>query len=259
MEVKAGSSFTPYYYHADGLGSITGLSDATGTMVQTYGYDAFGNVTVSGSGNVAQPFMFTGREYDAETQMYFYCAPCIGGRARYYDPQAGRFVTRDPIGFAGGINKYAYVSNDPVNGNDPLGLFDKGGPGSAYKGHRDFSGSNIFDYYLEDTDPVTGPTIFGNPERHFRDLSLSEAHVSAAIANCSSNDFQRAMHRGQDYFVHFAKGYRWMPFRYWKNLGFGHFFDGFSTDNDDAAWRRAEEWTKIWLNRWHEKCSCPGR
>jgi len=114
VEAKSGAGYTPYYYHADGLGSITGLSDATGTMVQTYGYDAFGNVTVSGSGNVSQPFMFTGREYDSETGMYFY-------RARYYDPQAGRFVTKDPIGFAGGINVFSYVENNPSNFIDPTG------------------------------------------------------------------------------------------------------------------------------------------
>ena len=117
MEVKSGAGYTPYYYHADGLGSITGLSDATGTMVQTYGYDAFGNVTASGS--VSQPFMFTAREYDAETGMYFY-------RARYYDPQAGRFVTKDPIGFAGGdVNLFAYINNNPVIYNDPFGLMGK--------------------------------------------------------------------------------------------------------------------------------------
>jgi len=114
--VKSGAGYTSYYYHADGLGSITGLSDAPGTMVQTYGYDAFGNVTVSGSGNVSQPFMFTGREYDSETGMYFY-------RARYYDPVVGRFVTKDPIGFGGkDINLYAYVWSCPVNWADPTGF-----------------------------------------------------------------------------------------------------------------------------------------
>jgi len=111
--VKAGAGYTPYYYHADGLGSITGLSDATGTMVQTYGYDAFGNVTPTGG--ITKPFTFTGREYDAETSMYFY-------RARYYDPVMGRFVTKDPIGFAGGVNLYAYVQNNPINRIDPTGL-----------------------------------------------------------------------------------------------------------------------------------------
>jgi RHS repeat-associated protein len=43
-------------------------------------------------------------------------------RARYYDPKAGRFISEDPIGFEGGINFYAYVANNPVNVNDPLGL-----------------------------------------------------------------------------------------------------------------------------------------
>ncbi len=43
---------------------------------------------------------------------------------RYYDPDIGRFLTPDPIGFAGGLNLYAYCGNDPVNRVDPLGLAD---------------------------------------------------------------------------------------------------------------------------------------
>jgi RHS repeat-associated protein len=59
--------------------------------------------------------MYTAREYDNETGLYFY-------RARYYDPKAGRFITKDPIGFAGGdYNLYAYVGNNPLSAIDPSG------------------------------------------------------------------------------------------------------------------------------------------
>jgi RHS repeat-associated protein len=102
-----------YYYHADGLGSITALSNASGNIVQTYSYDSFGNMTATG--NIRQPFTYTAREYDYATGMCFY-------RARYYDSKVGRFVTKDPIGFKGGINQYAYVENNPVNLTDPSGL-----------------------------------------------------------------------------------------------------------------------------------------
>ena len=59
--------------------------------------------------------MFTAREYDSETGLYFY-------RARYYDPAIGRFISEDPIGFSGGdLNLYAYVRNNPVSRIDPYG------------------------------------------------------------------------------------------------------------------------------------------
>ncbi|HBT82649.1 MAG TPA: hypothetical protein DEB35_04180 [Desulfuromonas sp.] len=48
-----------------------------------------------------------------------------GADARMYDPQEGRFLSKDPIGFAGGINVYAYVHNNPINWIDPFGLVDK--------------------------------------------------------------------------------------------------------------------------------------
>ena len=116
-----------YYYHADGLGSITDLSNASGSIVQTYSYDSFGNMTATG--NIRQPFTYTAREYDSETGMYFY-------RARYYDPKVGRFVTKDPIGFAGDdVNLYNYVGANPINWIDPEGLYkdytNKGGPGDV--------------------------------------------------------------------------------------------------------------------------------
>lgn len=67
------------------------------------------------SATLTQPFTFTGREYDPETGLYFY-------RARYYDAKGGRFISEDPIGLKGGINKFAYVKNNSVNKRDPFGL-----------------------------------------------------------------------------------------------------------------------------------------
>lgn len=58
---------------------------------------------------------FTGREYDAETGLYYY-------RARHYDPGTGRFIQSDPLGLAAGdVNLYAYTWNDPANWTDPSG------------------------------------------------------------------------------------------------------------------------------------------
>lgn len=100
------------YYHQDGLGSVVAMSDASGLTTGTRRYDAWGNV-MDATGTVMQ-YGYTGREPDGTGLIYY--------RARYYDPAIGRFTQRDPIGLNGGMNLYAYVGNNPVNFNDPLGL-----------------------------------------------------------------------------------------------------------------------------------------
>jgi RHS repeat-associated protein len=105
---------TTNYYEQDGIGTVTSLSNTAGSLAQTYMFDSFGNQTAS-SGSVTNPFQYTGREFDTETNLQF-------SRARYYDAKAGRFLSEDPIRFKAGINFYRYVENDPVSGNDPLGL-----------------------------------------------------------------------------------------------------------------------------------------
>ena len=69
------------YYHADGLGSVTSLSNTAGSIANTYTYDSFGKLTAS-SGTLTNPFQYTGREFDSETGIYEY-------RARYFDPSVG--------------------------------------------------------------------------------------------------------------------------------------------------------------------------
>ena len=107
-------SGTTHYYNADGLGSITSLTDAAGAVAATYTYDSFGK-GVASTGVVTNAFRYTSREFDSETGLYFY-------RARYYDQRSGRFISEDPIAFQAGVNFYAYVFNNPVTNVDPTGL-----------------------------------------------------------------------------------------------------------------------------------------
>ena len=113
---------TTSYFHVDGLGSVVGLTDTTGTVVEKYRYDVYGQVQITTASDTVLPqsavgnrFLFTGRELDTETGLYYY-------RARYYDAKLGRFLSRDPVGYTAGLNLYAYVDNNPLSFVDPLGL-----------------------------------------------------------------------------------------------------------------------------------------
>ena len=107
-----GPSATQAAYLQDGLGSVVGIANTTGTLTASQRFDAWGNKTTS-SGTIPQ-YGYTGREPDA-TGMVFY-------RARYYHPGIGRFASRDPMGMADAVSPYAYVTNNPTNFIDPLGL-----------------------------------------------------------------------------------------------------------------------------------------
>ena len=70
---------------------------------------------LASTGSLTNAFRYTGREFDLETSLYYY-------RARYYDSNAGKFITEDPTGFKAGSNFYRYAKNNTVNIVDPFGL-----------------------------------------------------------------------------------------------------------------------------------------
>ena len=116
------SKITPadqvYYYHFDGIGSTVAITDSSGNIVNKYAYDEFGKV-LSQEEAIPNPFKYVGQfgVMDEGNGLLYM-------RARYYDPESGRFISKDPIGFAGGdLNLYAYVGNNPVNAIDPEGKF----------------------------------------------------------------------------------------------------------------------------------------
>ena len=101
---------TRYYLHADERGSVVAVSDASGAAVGTSKYSVDG-----ASASLASEFGFTGQLWLPSVQLYYF-------KARMYSPQLGRFMQRDPLGYAAGLNLYAYAGGDPVNARDPSGL-----------------------------------------------------------------------------------------------------------------------------------------
>jgi RHS repeat-associated protein len=100
----------------DPLGSTLALADSSGNLKTTYSYDPFGQATASGESS-SNPYQYTGRENDGTGLQY--------NRARYYSPAQQRFISQDPLGFAGsGPNLYAYAGDSPTNFTDPRGLED---------------------------------------------------------------------------------------------------------------------------------------
>jgi len=138
LEPKA---FFPCY---DANGNVTDYVTTNGTVAAHYEYDAFGNTTresiAQGLMPNAFPFRFSTKYFDSETQLSYY-------GFRYYNPELGRWLNRDPIGENGGINIYLFSLNDPVGKCDRLGRDVWSGSSESVGGSL-LIGIKITEYYL---------------------------------------------------------------------------------------------------------------
>jgi len=115
------SEVTRSFYHRNALGSVMEITDLNEAAVVSYRYDPYGKVTITRGGTpqssdpLGNHWTFTGRFLDEEAGLLYY-------RARYYDPATGRFLQRDPLGYAAGPSLFEYVRSRPSMLRDPAGL-----------------------------------------------------------------------------------------------------------------------------------------
>ena len=107
------------YFLYDGGGHVRALSDATGEITDTYAYDAYG-ILIAQTGTTENNYLYRGEQYDPDLRLY-------NQRARYLNPETGRFWTQDTYegdpGTPATLHKYLYANSDPVMGWDPSGNF----------------------------------------------------------------------------------------------------------------------------------------
>jgi len=171
--------------------SVTAIADADGVVVERYGYNAFGtplfmapDFTPLTSSQYEWETLYDSYRWDAETGFYQV-------RNRYLHPTLGRWLTRDPIEYAGGINLYAYVNNNPNNLIDPSGLVFAGGITGSIQVCVDFCNGNfsITGWIWGGIGVKIGRYFYGPSA--YRSGSLGLGHVSLLswfhCGNCDCN------------------------------------------------------------------------
>ncbi|NML31949.1 RHS repeat-associated core domain-containing protein [Paraburkholderia antibiotica] len=160
VQVPAKTRHATYFYQNDHLGTPQEMVDQSGKVVWLARYKAWGGVKPAPYGK-ADPvgtdnrIRFQGQYHDEETALAY-------NWYRYYDPQNGRFISKDPIGLQGGINVYQYAPN-PVGWIDPLGLTSTTPPAC---GCLDWSRTN----------PRTGETATDHVMQHGNDIPVKPSH-----------------------------------------------------------------------------------
>jgi len=116
---------------ADHLGTVRDLVNNSGALVNHFTYDSFGTLVSATNAAIHSRYLFSGRELDVETNIYYF-------RARYFIVALGRFISEDPVSFAGeDLNLYRYASNRPNELIDSYGLCPFS-PENRMKAKKDF-------------------------------------------------------------------------------------------------------------------------
>ncbi|MCP4263940.1 MAG: RHS repeat-associated core domain-containing protein [Planctomycetes bacterium] len=154
------------------------------------------NIKPANKKQTVNPFRFTARRTDDETALYYY-------RARYYAFYIDRFLQTDPIGYADGLNRYAYVKNSPINYLDPLGLklIIMGGKDAVNKAHD----------YLAGAGPDFEKIIAEIPSENMKPLPSGKFPIFNIVTN--NDDIQSAtvFVGGAISNAHTAAGISWNP------------------------------------------------
>lgn len=183
-----GSGDQRLFYHQNKQYSVHALTAAAGAIVEAYQYDAYGRTTVfTGPGAdgvwftnddpqaafsaVGNPYIYTGQRLDVESGLGYF-------KNRYYETSQGRFISRDPIGYAGGINLYcAYFI---PNGLDPLGEIDRIPPEGFHTntGEENWKGGGFKDEWEH------LPWFSGPLGRALGETVLIDARISCDCFDC---------------------------------------------------------------------------
>jgi RHS repeat-associated protein len=155
------------YYARDHLGSVRDVLDEKGNALARYDYDPYGNLT---SNSEKKPeFGYAGMHYHAPSGLYL-------TKYRAYDPQSGRWLSRDPIEESGGINLYAYVGGNPVSWKDPLGL-DACSPTGV-------GDTSVCSYYDEMASANPGCSYYGEAAGICKNEGFIGQAVNKAVKTC---------------------------------------------------------------------------
>jgi len=223
----------------DGLGSVRGLVDPIGQVVQSYSFSPFG-VPLGESGG--EPYGFTGEQWDASAGLVFL-------RARYYQPGVGRFINKDPwpadMFQPQTFNAWPYVTNNPVNRVDPSGYFSNDQIARSL-------GANDFDEVTQMFREAGGKWGL------LRLLQLADSndwmsllvvgffgakHEPVGQFSCANGEISLGQYKDlRDLVFHLSYQDRELDFIYWRKkvqgyyLNFGKGFrDGYDTDVPDLA------------------------